>query len=208
MGERPRFKKIVLLLLAGMIALFAGLTLLGQFRKDLDFHGVSMAREDQPGRTVYTGYSVGQNEKTALAVACVPEGEDMRVEFVAGAGKPQAYQVADGQAERLTAEVQEDCRQGWEGFRFGEEDALFFAGLPEPDRVRASWGGWLAVTVFALLVMFRAAFPKALFHLRYMWQVEEPEPTALFWLGHYFGTGLLVLLILVFYVMALAGIPL
>lgn len=207
MDEWPRFQKAVLFILAGMILVFGVLTFLGQFQKDLDFHGLSMNREDLPNRTVYSGFSVGNNEKASVSITCFPEDGGMRVEYAAGAAESQVYLVADGQAELLTAEAKEDYWLRWEGFIFSAEDALFFAGLPEPDRVLASWSGWMGATAFALMVMLMAAFPKALFKLRYMWQVEEPEPTKLFWLGHYFSLGLSLFITLIFFLMALTGTP-
>ena len=51
----------------------------------------------------------------------------------------------------------------------------------------------------------RAAFPKALFTLRHMWTVEQPEPTKLFWLGYFFSLGLALFLTLVGYLLALTG---
>ncbi len=204
-GDWPLFRKAALLLLAGMIALFAVLTFLGRFQKDLAFQGLSMTREDLPDRTVYSGYGMGYNRKIPIVVTCLPEDGGVRVEFTAGESETQVYQAAEDRTERLFAPRESGPPYGWEEYVFTEEDARFFAALPEADRVRASWGAYLGVTVLALFFMFNAAFPKALFTLRHMWTVEQPEPTKLFWLGYFFSLGLGLFLTLVGYLLALTG---
>ena len=204
-GDWPFFRRAALLLLTGMIVLFGVLPFLGQFQKDLDFRGLSITREDLPDRTVYSGYGMGYNRKIPIVVTCLPEVGGMRVEFTAGESEAQIYQMTEGRAERLSAPRGGGPPYGWEEYVFTEEDARFFAALPEASRVRASWGAYLGVTVLALFLMFHAAFPKALFTLRHMWTVEQPEPTKLFWLGYFFSLGLGLFLILASFLLALTG---
>ena len=204
-GDWPGFRKAALILLAWMAVLFGVLTFLGQFQKDLDFHGLSMTREDLPDQVVYSGDSIGHNRKIPIAVTCVPEDGGVRVEFTAGESEAQAYRAAEGRAERITARRGGGIEHGWEEYAFTEEDALFFAALPEADRVRAGWGDYLAATFLAFFLMLYATFPLALFKLRYMWVVEEPEPTRFYWLGYFFNLGLGLFLVLAGYLLALTG---
>lgn len=204
-GDWPGFRKAALILLAGMAVLFGALTFLGQFRKDLDFRGLSMTREDLPDRVVYRGDGMDRNRKIPVTVTCVPEDGGVRVEFAAGESEAQIYRAAEGRAELLTAPRTSGPPYGWEEYVFTEEDALSFAALPEPDRVLASWGAYLGTTVLALLLMFHAAFPLAAFKLRYMWMVEEPEPSKLYWLGCFFSLALGLFLVLLGYLLALTG---
>lgn len=206
-GDWPGFRKATLVLLAGMMVLFGALTFLGQSQKDLDFRGLSMTREDLPDRVVYRGDGMAYNRKVPLSVTCVPEDGGVRVTFAAGESAAQIYRAAEGRAELLTPPRDSGGAypRGWEEYAFTEGDALFFAALPEADRVRASWGGYLGGTALALLFLFHAAFPLASFKLRYMWMVEEPEPSRLYWLGYFFSLALGLFLVLVQYLLALTG---
>lgn len=102
--------------------------------------------------------------------------------------------VADGQAP-----------DPWEGYAPGAATVLSLA-YDQPQLHRGSLMLYAAMVFLTVLLAVNVAFPKALFQLRYMFSVRDPEPTE-FYLGmQKLSWVLLTVLLAVGYIIALTMI--
>ena len=111
----------------------------------------------------------------------------------------------DSRSVSVTVVAGGETPDPWEDYAPGAATVLSLA-YDQPDLHRGSLTLYAAMVFLTLLLAVDVAFPKALFQMRYMFSVRDPEPTEFYLVVQKWSWVMLTVLLAVGYAIALSMI--
>ena len=147
------------------------------------------------------GLRISRDGEVVFTGACDPEERSDVLGYILF----NEYGVWDPQTDLFSYTEYSDGGY-WDYYETGISTVLDFAFGP-PVESRGDSTLFLYGLLMAIIAAVQVAFPNALFQWNHRWYVKDPEPTEFYFGMMRLSSGILTIMMLIFYIVALRTIP-